>query len=424
MHAAALYKQKREEAEESINKTCADEIRGMEDAWKMIKLARYKTVRGRVNFLEKQRLQKRFNPASGLQRAKLIHDVLAFPVKETTPTGLPKTDRANLASVKHDVAKSLVEFSEYKKIYEATQTYLGAIDETDGRIHTNYDICGTVSGRLSGFKPSVLNMPFSESEVMRAFVPSDGLIGIHADLAAIEPCVLAHYSEDPTLLKVYKDGLGDIYLDLALDIFPENQELKSEYNPYGPVSSEIKTRFKDLRSLCKIIHLAVSYTGTHVTVAKNLSKAGFPTEKGKAMQLVSRYWKKFERVKAFNHRLQEVYEDRGFIRNLTGRVLLVPEIYKKDLMNRLVQSGAHDILRLWVMEIVSEFTTRRIHWQHWLPDLHDSTTFMVKPEHAAAAQEAYLVALERVSKKVNLSVPLKCEMKLMKTLAGVKENGA
>jgi DNA polymerase I-like protein with 3'-5' exonuclease and polymerase domains len=211
-------------------------------------------------------------------------------------------------------------------------------------------------------------------------------------------------------------------LDLALDIFPENQGLRQEYNPNEKVTSQIKEKYKDLRALCKIVHLAVSYTGTHVTVAKNLSKAGFPTDKGKAMQLVGRYWKKFSQVKAFNHRIQEVYRHRGFIRNLVGRVIQVPDIFEKDLMNRLVQSSAHDILRLWVREIVSEFKTKGVDWHHWLPDLHDSTTFMVKESQKDLAAEVYTTALNRVKEMINLSVPLKMEMKFMKTLAGVKVN--
>lgn len=421
MRAAASYKKKREDAAEVINKICYREIGAMEEAWKVKRLVGYKTMRGRINFLEKQRLQRRFNPASSHQRALLVHGMLALPVNEKTPTGLAKTDRANLSIVQHDVAKPLVEYSEYKKIYEATQTYLGHVEDT-GHLHTNYDVCGTVSGRLSGFRPSVLNMPFSEREVMHAFIPVPGYRGIHADLASIEPCVLAHYSEDPTLLKVYKEGKGDIYLDLALDIFPDRLDLRENYDPNSNSFSAAKARFKDLRDVCKTIHLAVSYTGTHVTVGKNLTKQGYPTDKNKAMQLVSRYWRKFAHVKEFNSRLQELYDRRGFVRNLVGRVIQVPDIYKKDLMNRLVQSSAHDILRLWVTEIVNEFKHSGVEWKHWLPDLHDSTTFMVKAGQEELAKLCYLKALDVVKQKVNLSVPLKCELKFMDTLAGVKDN--
>lgn len=422
MSAAALYKAKRAQAEQEINQECAAEITAMQEVWKVQKLATYKTVKGRVNFFERQRDHRKFNPASGQQRALLLHDMLAFPINEKTPTGLAKTDRANLNIIKHDVAQALIQYSEYKKIYEATQTYLGFVEPETRRLHTNYDVCGTVSGRLSGFRPSVLNMPFSEPEVMSAFPCIPDFVGIHADLASIEPCVLAHYSEDPTLLKVYKEGKGDIYLDLALDIFIDRLDLREGYNPNATEVGAAKALFKDLRDVCKTIHLAISYTGTHVTIAKNLTKQGYPTDKGKAMQLVGRYWKKFAKVKEFNQKLQAVYRRQGHVRNLVGRIIQVPDIYEKDLMNRLVQSSAHDVLRLWVMEIVKEFNARGVEWKHWLPDLHDSTTFMVRKGQEDRARESYMTALETVRGMVNLSVPLKCELKFMHTLAGVKVN--
>lgn len=420
MHATALYKSKREKAAEEVREICKNEISALEDKWKVTRLAGYKTLRGRERFLASYDQWRRFNPSSSQQRATLLHTMLEFPVLEKTPTGLPKTDRSNLAAISHNAAQTLIDYSEFKKTAEAAQTYLNHLD--NGFLHTNYDVCGTVSGRLSGFKPSVLNMPFNEAEVMRAFTCLPGFVGIHADLAAIEPCVLAHYSEDPGLLKVYRDGQGDIYLDLALDIFPERLDLKEAYDPTKEVSKEVKEQFKDLRAVCKIIHLAVSYTGTHVTVSKNLSKSGYLTDKGKAMQLVGRYWRKFARVKAFNNRLQDVYEQKGQIRNLVGRIIQVPEIYKKDLMNRLVQSSAHDILRLWVEEIINSFTLLGVEWKHWLPDLHDSTTFMIKGGQEELARQAYLDALKKVEEQIGLSIPLKCELKFIKTLAGVKSN--
>lgn len=420
LHAAALYKNKREQADREVREICKNEITALEDTWKTKRLAGYKTIRGRERFLASYDKWRRFNPSSSQQRATLLHTMLEFPVLERTPTGKPKTDRANLAAIPHNSAQTLVNYSEYKKTAEAAQTYLNHIE--NGMLYTNYDVCGTVSGRLSGFKPSVLNMPFSEAEVMHAFTCLPGFVGIHADLAAIEPCVLAHYTEDPGLLKVYKEGKGDIYLDLALDIFPDRTDLREAYDPQQPVRSDVKERFKDLRAVCKIIHLAVSYTGTHVTVAKNLSKAGYLTDKGKAMQLVGRYWDKFRRVKAFNHRLQRVYDNQSSIRNLVGRIIQVPEIYRKDLMNRLVQSSAHDILRIWVEEIINSFTYHKIEWRYWLPDLHDSTTFMVKEGQEDLARHAYLDALKIVEERLKMSVPLKCELKFCKTLAGLKGN--
>src|SRR6185369_16011046 len=98
--------------------------------------------------------------------------------------------------------------------------------------------------------------------------------------------IMAHYSGDPTLLKVFRDGLGDVYLDLALEMFPHDKELRDGYNPRAPITSHVKERFAKQRKIAKVIQLAVAYTGTKKTVAKNLSKEGIPTTEEEADRLV------------------------------------------------------------------------------------------------------------------------------------------
>jgi DNA polymerase-1 len=277
-----------------------------------------------------------------------------------------------------------------------------------------------VSGRLAGFEPSVLNLPFSEESLMHSFKCETGYTGIHADLAAIEPCVIAHYSEDEALLKVYKDGLGDIYLDLALELFPENKELKEAYNPNVKLDSSLKTRFADLRGIAKTIHLAVSYTGSYITVGKNLNKAGFPTTPDRARLLVKRYWTKFHKVSDFNHRLKFVYDKEGFVRNLVGRIVKVPVIFKKDLMNRLIQSSAHDILVKWVMNIEKLVKEEGVDMKPILPDVHDSTSWQVIKGQTSKAKEIFQKSLTMTEQEVQLSVPIKAEIKYFETFAGLK----
>lgn len=411
------YLKRRETEEHNLRVTCKNEIDAIENAWKVKRMATYKSERGRESYLASPSKWKRFNPSSGMQREQLMHTMLEFPIYERTPTGKAKTDRSNLSLIRHAGAAALTAYSEHKKVAEQAETYLNHV--VNGRLKTNYDVCGTVSGRLSGFRPSLLNMPFSEPDIMKNFVVEEGYVGIHADLASIEPCVLAHYSEDPTLLKVYRQGQGDIYLDLALDVLP-SPELVTHYNPLIPPTSAIKARFKDVRNICKTLHLAVSYTGTYITVAKNLSKNGYPTSKGEAMGLVKRYWAKFSKVREFEHRLHSVYRQQGSIRNLVGRLIQVPAIYEKDLLNRLIQSSAHDILRLWVTQIEYAFKTNGVQYKYWLPDIHDSTTFMVKREDLSKAKEIYALALQEVQSQIQLSVPISMELKECTSLAGVK----
>jgi hypothetical protein len=417
--AREFYVSARLKSEEALRAECKEELEKVEIGWKTEKAQSYKKANSANAFMSSPERWTKFNPASGQQRALLLHTVLGLPINERTPTGLPKTSRDVIQNLPHPAAKHLAEFSEHKKLQEMTETFIE--HHKDGRLHPGYNICATVSGRLGGFTPYLLNAPFSEARIMGAFSVEPGHIGVHADLTAIEPCVTAAYSEDPNLLKVYRDGKGDIYLDLALELFPDRMDLKRDYDPNGPApSAAVKEKYGKLRAVCKIIHLAVSYTGSYITIGKNLNKAGFPTTEGEARLLVYRYWKKFAAVKEFSKKLQGVYRKEGHIRNIMGRIIHVDPGYMKDLLNRLIQSSGHDILIAWVQKIGPALTSSGIPWLPMLVDIHDATGVMVPTAYGEQTKAIFLSTLEDLNKELNLGVKIRAEAKFFHTLAGLK----
>ena len=409
----------REQSGVSLRAECVEELALIENGWRTEKVESLKTANGRANFLSSPARWSRFNPGSSQQRAHLLHTVLKFPVLERTPTGQPKTSRDLIENINHPAAKHLASYSENKKNNETCETYIGAWSE--GRLHPGYDICATVSGRLGGFVPYLLNAPFSEPRIMGAFSVDPGYVGVHADLTAVEPCITGAYSEDENLLKVYRDGKGDIYLDLALELFPDREDLRADYDPNGPApTAAIKEKYKVIRAICKIIHLAVGYTGSYITICKNLNKAGFPTTPSEARVLVARYWQKFAEVKEFTKKLKAVYLQQGHIRNLMGRIIHVDPRFIKDLLNRLVQSSGHDILVEWVMRIHQELNAAELDWKPMLIDIHDATGVMVKEGQQEAVKSIFLSTLEGLNNELNLGVRIRAEAKFFHSLAGLK----
>jgi DNA polymerase I-like protein with 3'-5' exonuclease and polymerase domains len=413
-----------ENSEKEIRKTCPKEIEALEECWAEEKALAYKTEKFANAHRQDKEKWRKFNPNSGDQRSQLLYGMLGLPVKGTTPTGKPKSDRDTIASLNHPAARAFVTLSEDRKILQFTEGYLESLRaHTDGTytIHFPYNTSATVSDRLGGFKPYCLNMPFSEESVMKAFQLPEGYVGIHADLAAIEPCLIAAYSEDPTLLKVHRDGLGDVYLDLALSVFPENEALKLFYDPMKPCSAEIKKKFKDIRAMCKIVHLAVGYTGTAFTIHRNLNKVGHEISLDDAAYLVNKYWEKFDLVAKFNSKLKALHNKQGYLRNILGRIIRVPKRYEKDTMNRFIQSGGHDCLTAWVMGI----DERRRAMQHIgmfpvLVDLHDATGWAVKEEYYDEARRIFDLSLAELNDRLKLPVTLKVETKKYRTLHGLK----
>lgn len=417
--AAKRLTSSRDAAMKRVNKQLAGAIDSLEHDWLDRRLAAYKRDYNRKRLLDHPEEWQRFNWNSDKDKRELFYDKLGNEVIYMTDGGLPSTNSDSVKQMKGAWVESYLKYEKANTLVSSfALPYLGSL--RGDRLHPGFNICGTVSYRLSGFKPYLLNAPFDERLIMKNFVCDEGWVGVHADLASIEPAIMAHYSGDPTLLKVFRDGLGDVYLDLALEMFPHDKELRDGYNPRAPITSRIKERFAKQRKIAKVIQLAVAYTGTKKTVAKNLTKEGIPTTEEEADRLVKAYWKKFRKVAEFNYQLRQVNRRDKHLRNVVGMIIRVPDPEYKDLPNRFYQSSAHCFLEVWVARIYSLCKERGIEIQPVLLDCHDSTSNVTLKGQHHALKQVYQDALDLTNTSLGLSVPIRCEMKLFHTLAGLK----
>lgn len=421
---------KKDAAERKFRRLLSNEISQMEEDWADRKSCLYKRESNKLLYQAHPEKWKRFNINSDSDKRELFFDRLRLESTDSTDSGLPSTSSGSIAnSARSHETAHILEAMEAYFTYEKSNTISGNfsgpyldVSRQTGRLHPGFNICGTVSYRLSGFKPYLLNAPFDEKYILKHLKVDEGNIGIHADLSAIEPTVTAHYSQDPTLLKVFRDGLGDIYLDLALELFPTDMELQRGYNPNILITKEVKERFKKQRDIAKVIQLAVQYTGTEYTVKKNLDKEGFSVTLEQARALVQAYWRKFKKVAEMNQRLFALNRKQGFLVNPSGRIIRVPEPTYKDLPNRFIQSSAHDVLIMWVMEIYEEHSRLGLPISPVLLDCHDSTSNAVPEENKETSKEIYEKALQKVNDMLGLTVKVRAEMKEFSTLAGLKGN--
>lgn len=419
----------KEAAKKRFLKILTPEIEELERDWVDEKISKYKRESNKTLYTKSLHKWKRFNLNSDSDKRDLLYGKMGLAPVELTDSGIPSTSSENVsaaikASTQSDENLVLKTYLKYEKANTLSSNFTGSYLPVirNGRIHPRFDICGTVSYRLSGFKPYLLNAPFNERLIYKNFKVDEGWIGIHADLTGAEPCITAHYTEDPTLVKVYKDGLGDVYLDLALKMFPNNKELQENYYPLKPITKVIKEQFKEVRDICKTVHLATQYTGTKFTISKNLCKAGYPTTTDEADRLVKGYWKTFEKVKQFNNQLESLHQQDGHVRNVVGRIIKMPWNNHKDLPNRFFQSGGHDVLVLWVSIIYKLCASRNVQIRPVVVDIHDSTSNSCPIEQRDLLKEIYKEALQEVNRMLELSVEVKMELKEFRTLAGLKSD--
>lgn len=413
----------RERHHKALMKQLGPIIKEMEDAWLEEKMLSYKPGAHRKYHVKRLMSQPerwpKFNWNSDKHKRELLYVKMGHPVIYTTESGKPATDKETIKQIKDTWTPTYLDYNKAETLINSfMRPWLEAVE--GGRLHPGFNICGTVSYRLSGFKPYFLNLPFDEKFMMKNFTCPEGYVGIHSDLVSIEPTMTAHYSEDPHLLKVFRDGLGDIYLDLALELFPDNKELHDVYNPNIPITAEVKARLEAPRKVAKVIQLAVQYTGTGHTVSKNLTKSDIPTPVPTADGYVRAYWRKFRKVRECEYQLRELNRKQGHLRNVIGRIIRVPDPDYKDLMNRFIQSSAHDCLMLWVLKIDKLAKERNIDMRPLLVDCHDSTSWAVRKDQKKEAREVFDDALAELNEELGLSVTIRSDTKYFTTFAGLK----
>lgn len=164
-----------------------------------------------------------FNLNSPKQLNDVLFGKLGLPVAGLKKTSHGySTDATTLEKLNNDTGHPIVrQILDYRELTKLKGTYVDALPELvnphTGRVHTSYNQTGTSTGRLSSSSPNLQNIPIRTEigrEVRRAFVAPEGKMLLAVDYSQIELRVLAHISQEQTLLDAFAQGL-DIHAATA-----------------------------------------------------------------------------------------------------------------------------------------------------------------------------------------------------------------
>ncbi|MCP4380884.1 MAG: DNA polymerase I, partial [Hyphomicrobiales bacterium] len=147
-----------------------------------------------------------FNIGSPKQLGDILFGKLGLPGGKKTKTGAWSTgadvlDELSASGV--DLAARILDWRQLSKL-KSTYTDLlpGFIHPETGRIHTQYALASTSTGRLSSYEPNLQNIPIRTEagrRIRTAFVAPAGSRLISADYSQIELRLLAHIADIPEL---------------------------------------------------------------------------------------------------------------------------------------------------------------------------------------------------------------------------------
>lgn len=234
----------------------------------------------------------KFNPNSDTQLQALLYETMNLPVLNKTKSGAPSADGKTLTSLCNhtdnkgylDILNALIDRAKAQKILESfIPNFEAGIPKGDGRtwLHGNFNLGGTISGRLSSSRPNLQQIPSGSeygSLVKQCFAAPKGFIFCGADFASLEDRINALLTKDPNKLKVYEDGFdGHCYRTYAY--WPEQFP---HINPEDPDSiNSIQKTHSKLRGKSKAPTFALTYAGTWTTL---VNSSGFTPEEAKAIE--------------------------------------------------------------------------------------------------------------------------------------------
>ncbi len=338
-----------------------------------------------------------FNINSPKQLSEVLFERLQLPVLKktgTTRTASTAVEVLEELAAQHELPRLILDWRGLAKL---KGTYIDAlptlVNPETGRVHTQFNQAVAATGRLSSSDPNLQNIPIRTEigrEIRRAFVAEPGHVLVSADYSQIELRVLAHLSEDPTLIAAFERG-DDIHDQTAMKVFGTDSGL----DPH------------ELRRRAKIVNYALLYGKTAFTLARDIG-----VSQQAAQQFIDAYFAGFPLVRAFIDRTLEDARKSGVVTTLFGRRRPVPELTSRNgqirqaaeraAVNMPIQGTAADILKRAMIDVHAAL--RATHpAARMILTVHDELLFEAPRDLADAV--AALVC-DKMSKAVPLRVPL------------------
>lgn len=311
-----------------------------------------------------------FNLNSPKQLSEILQNKLAIPLPKKTATGF-STNAEILESLKDDypIAHAILE---YRTLEKLRSTYIQClpeeINQQTHRIHCTLNQFIAATGRLSCQDPNLQNIPVRTEagrQIRESFRPQyPGWSYIAADYSQIELRLLAHFSEDPSMLHAFQNN-EDIHTSTAAAIFniPLDQITKEQ------------------RYQAKAVNFGIIYGQQAFGLSKELK-----IDVKSAGAFIDRYFSRFSKVKEYIEHCKEVTRKTGKATTYVGRQRLIPEIHSKNgqyrmlaerlAVNTPLQGSAADLIKLAMLKIDQQITEKKLKG-YMILQIHDELIFEV-----------------------------------------------
>jgi DNA polymerase-1 len=264
-------------------------------------------------------LQNRYNINwnSPDQVGKALFEKERLPtLKLSSKTGKPSTDAKvlkRLVAQGYTLPKQLLE---YKFYYGANSKFLnqwGEYAKYDGRVHPSFHQTIVKTSRTSCTDPNLQQVP-RNPELRALYTAAPGRVLIEADYSQLELRVAADYANEPTMLRIYREG-GDIHAETGC--------LLAGCKP--------KDLTHEQRSRAKPVNFGFLYgMWYNKFVDYAFDSYGVVFTKQEAKRFRELYFQKYSHLLDWHKEMEELCRAQGGVYNMFGQFVALPDIYSDD----------------------------------------------------------------------------------------------
>ena len=347
----------------------------------------------------------KFNINSPKQLNEVLFGRLGLPTEGLNRTKLGfSTDTNTLQKLRreHEIIELIEGFRELSKL---KSTYVDAlptlVNPRTGRLHTSYNQTGAATGRFSSSNPNLQNIPNRTEmgrQVRRAFVAPPGYGFLAVDYNQIELRVMAHISEDETLIEAFQKDL-DIHRATAAAVFGIGLDEVSD----------------EQRDFAKRVNFGLCYGQGAFGLA---SQTGLTRDE--AQSFIDAYFAEMPGVKRYIDETRARVWEHGYTETLYGRRRSYPQIKagrrtrgagneERAAINMPIQGTAADILKQSMIDLDARLREAGCDAAMIL-QVHDELVLEVREDELAAVGPLVVEIMEAaLPDGKSLRVPLKAK---------------
>lgn len=368
-----------------------------------------------------------------------LFDHLGLPViargkrKDNGDPGAPSTAEAVMLALKgqHPAIELLLERTKWYKYCTAFfSAYAEQLDRSS-RIHTNFKVTGTVTGRLSSGKADAdkvtgrkqirgvnLQQVPRDSMVRGIFGAPPGSYFVEFDYSQIELRIAAYLAREETMLALYNSG-ADIHMAMAMRMTGKPKEHVTPHE----------------RKMAKAVNFGFLYgMGWRKFIATALANYGIAVGEHEAQGARTAFFDQFPDLLPWHARQRRLAHKFKRVETPLGRIRHLPDIDSPDrqvmaeaerqAINSPVQGLASDLALLSFVLVSRKFRAMGLR-AHPIGTVHDAVNYEIPADEVATCLPIIKSTMENLPLEkffnIRLDVPIIADCKIGTRWGGAQE---